>query len=210
MNFAPTRTAAALAALTAAFVAAPAANAETPANATSAADACGYAGTDVFAPWNDLSSYTLTQDGGFENGADGWTLDGGAAVADGNETFQVAGTADHQSLALPAGSSATSPAMCVARRDDVFRLFTRTDGGRDARLRVDVLYTDAAGDQESISGGELRGGDAWAPTHRLKIALARARSMGGPTTASVTVRFMPVGDGNWQIDDLYIDPRLRQ
>src|SRR5436853_6360693 len=71
---------------------------------------CGYTPTKVFAPWNDNRGYVLTPDGGFENAAAGWTLENGAAVGEGNETFQVGGAADHQSLTLPAGSSATSPA----------------------------------------------------------------------------------------------------
>src|SRR4051812_44477972 len=101
MSFVALRTATALAAVTAVLVAAPVAGASTP-------HGCGYSGTSVFAPWNDDRLYTLTPDGGFENGADGWTLDDGAAVADGNETFDVGGAADQRSLALPAGSSATS------------------------------------------------------------------------------------------------------
>ncbi len=36
---------------------------------------CGYTSLNVFAPWHDHRGYTLTPDGGFENGAAGWTLD---------------------------------------------------------------------------------------------------------------------------------------
>jgi hypothetical protein len=173
---------------------------------TAAPATCDYAGSSVFAPWNDKRSYTLIHDGGFENAADGWTLDGGAAVAEGNESAQVGGPADHQSLALPAGSSATSPAVCVEKHANVFRLFARTDGSRKARLRVDVLYSNGRRAKRSLIGS----GEAWAPSRKLGVALGRAKGKGKLTTANVSLRFTPVGEpANWQIDDVYLDPRLR-
>jgi hypothetical protein len=205
MNF-PTRSAAALAALTAMFVAAPAAFAGS--SGSAGVPGCGYDGTSVFAPWGDNSSYTLTPDGGFENAADGWTLDGGAAVVESNETFQVGGAADHQALDLPAGSSATSPSFCVSRREDIVRLFVRTDSGRKARLKVEVLYTDATGATESVRIDRLRASDSWDASDRLKLALPKqARSK--LATASVSLRFTPLDDDGFQVDDVYIDPRLR-
>jgi hypothetical protein len=201
MNFALTRTTAVLAALTAMLVAAPAAGAAAPASI-----GCGYSGTSVFAPWGDERSYALTPDGGFENGAGGWTLGDGAAVVEGNEDFQVGGSADHQSLALPAGSSAASTPFCVSRRENVFRLFARTNGGTDARLKVEVVYTDIRNGQHSERVARLRAGEAWAPTDALSIALPGAR---GNRTTDVSLQFTAIGDGDWQIDDVYIDPRLR-
>jgi hypothetical protein len=53
-------------------------------------------------------------DGGLEHRAGGWTLLGGVAVQDGNEPYQVGGTADRRSLALPAGAVATTAPMCIA------------------------------------------------------------------------------------------------
>ena len=38
------------------------------------AQACSYPGAEQkFSPWGDVHSYVLAQDGGFENGAAGWT-----------------------------------------------------------------------------------------------------------------------------------------
>jgi hypothetical protein len=204
MSFVPPRTATALAAVTAVLAAAPVAGASDP-DATPAMHGCGYTGTSVFAPWNDDRLYTLTPDGGFENGADGWALEDGAAVVDGNETFQVGEAADHRSLALPASSSATSPSFCVTKRDHVFRLFARTDGGRSARLKVEVLYTDAQNGRDSVRVGTVLGGDAWDPTRPLPVVLP-PRAHG---KTDISLRFTPRGDGNWQIDDVYLDPRLR-
>jgi hypothetical protein len=219
MNFFPARSTAAFAALTAVLVAAPVAGAEKPvkdhpvpaapaaeAPAAPAADACGYTGTNVFAPWNDKRGYTLIADGGFENAAAGWTLAGGAAVTEGNETFQVGGADDHQSLALPAGSSATSPAVCVAKRSSVLRLFTRTDGSSKSRLKVEIVYANG----RRSKAAKLRAGDEWAPTRKLSVALGRAKGKGKLKTANVALRFTPVGEpAAWQVDDIYVDPRLR-
>src|SRR5919197_1269504 len=44
-----------------------------------------------FAPWLDFASYVLAPNGGLESGAAGWSLDGGAAVVAGNESFYVRG-----------------------------------------------------------------------------------------------------------------------
>src|SRR5437764_3907121 len=66
-----------------------------------------------FAPWGDYSSYTPVPGGSFEQGTVGWLLSGGAAIATGNESFHVGGARDSHSLALPTGSSATSPASCT-------------------------------------------------------------------------------------------------
>jgi hypothetical protein len=110
------------------------------------ADPCGYTPSKVFAQWHDNKSYVLTDNGGFESADTGWTLADGAAVTEGNETFAVGGAADHQSLTLPAGSSATSPANCVSRHDGTFRAFARTDStDKKARLQVEVVYLDGMG-----------------------------------------------------------------
>jgi hypothetical protein len=221
MPTATSRRAITAAALTALLVAAPAASAkhqpkgDSPAGtstapAAPAPDACGYTGASVFAPWHDNRLYTLVPDGGFEAGATGWTLAGSAAAGEGNETFQVGDAADHQSLGLPAGSSATSPAICVAKHADVFRFFASTSGGdKHSRLAVDVLYTNARGKSRSLRVAKLRGDAAWAPTRKLGVVLGRAKGPGEPTTASVQLRFTPLGAGDWQIDDVYLDPRLR-
>ena len=205
MTLIPSRSAAAAAAITALLVAAPTASAANPQPTD-----CGYTGTTVFSPWGDDSNYALAPDGGFEAGAAGWTLEGDAAVTEGNENFQVGGPADHQSLSLPAGSSATSPSVCVSKGSDDFRLFARNGGNARSRLIVEVVYTTPGGRQLTVAVDALRGGQDWAPTRKVKTALGRLLDDVDANTASVQLRFTPVGPGDWQIDDLYVDPRLRQ
>jgi hypothetical protein len=217
MNLSARRSTLAVAALAAASAAAvPAANAST----TVDQNPCGYAPAKVFAPWNDNRNYVLTPDGGFENAAAGWTLENGAAVGEGNETFQLGGAADHQSLTLPAGSSATSPSVCVTRHTGIFRLFARvtvpaatteTHGNPKSLLKVEVLYTGKHGNPRSLRVGKLSAGDTWAPTRKLPIVLGQAKGKGKLQKANVQLRFTPIGaPADWQIDDVYLDPRLRR
>src|SRR5436305_7253622 len=66
-----------------------------------------------FAGFGDSASYTPVPGGSFESGSADWTLSGGAKVVTGNETYKVGGAGDSRSLSLPAGATATSPAICV-------------------------------------------------------------------------------------------------
>ena len=109
-----------------------------PAAAALTTDCDHPSGSQVFARWLDPANYFLAPDGGFENGGDGWDLDGARVVA-GNETFDLGGPGT-RSLRLPAGSSATSPEVCVGVEHPSFRyVFRRTAGPRRARLRVSVV-----------------------------------------------------------------------
>lgn len=198
-----TVTALAAALLAAAFAATTAAPA-------SAALACPDPTSQPFAAWGDSAFYKLAPNGGFEGGATGWTLAGGAQVVAGNEAFSVSGAGD-QSLTLPAGSSATTAPMCVSVLSGKMRFFVRNGGSSDARLRVRVLYNGGSGallgGLSSTLGiadvGTIAAGGAWQPSAQIAM-------LGGTLplfTTSVQFRFQPVGtSGAWRIDDVYLDP----
>ena len=190
------------------LAAATVAEAATPPSAT---DPCGYGpAKQAFLNWGDHKNYVLTPNGGFENADPAWTLADGAAIAEGNDPFFLNAATDHQSLTLPAGSSATSPTTCVASGQPVFRFAARTSGDKHSRLQVEILYTSAKGKHRSAVVGKLRAGDEWAPTKKLAVRLGRVKSHGKLKTANVSFRFTPVGPGDWQIDDLHLDPRARR
>lgn len=81
-----------------------------------AALTCGKPSERVFQRWLDPLPYNLATNGGFEAGAEGWALSGGAKVVSGNEPFFLNSPNDKLSLALPAGASATSPRTSRASR----------------------------------------------------------------------------------------------
>ena len=167
------------------------------------------AGTKVFEQFGDQRLYFLAPDGGFEAGAADWNLDG-ASVVDGNESFDLGGDADSKSLALPAGSSATSPAFCIQKGHPKFRFVARrTSGSKKDRLVVHVVYLNGKGKKVTRRAGKLRGGEAWKPTKKLAFALGRAFGK-RRKSGDVKLKFKSVGKADWQIDDVYIDPRARR
>jgi hypothetical protein len=202
------RSAAPLGALLALFFVSTAAEAATPTKT----DPCGY-GTPskVFKGFGDNKNYVLAPNGGFEATDPTWTLADGAAVLEGNDTLALGTATDHQSLALPAGSSATSPVTCIASGQPTFRFAARASGGdKHSRLNVEILYTGKKGHKRSAVVGKLRAGEEWAPTKKLAVRLGRVKTHGKLKTANVKFRFTPVGVGDWQVDDLYLDPRARR
>ena len=170
---------------------------------------CGDTTSQPFLRFLDPLPYTLAPDGGFEAGAAGWTLSGGARVVSGNEPFGLSAGAN--SLSLPERSSATSPPMCVGLVLPIVR-FAATGGELLGSLKVEVLYQNVFGGTTAIEllPGALPSGSKWAPTVPLLQlgGLVNAVTLNGLTT-DVRFRFTPrgvFGGGTWRIDSLYVDP----
>jgi hypothetical protein len=144
----------------------------------------------TFLPWLDAAWYEAVPDGALEGGGAGWTLADGAAVVNGNDPYEPGASA----LSLPAGASATTPAMCVDLAHPTLRFFAR--GGSGA-LVVTALFRDALGLPHELPVGALVAGGDWAPSPVLAIA-------GNLLSSQVAFRFASAGD--WEIDDVYVDP----
>jgi hypothetical protein len=185
-----------------AAVAALAAASALAAGAGPAAAACpGQPTAQRFMPWADPAWYAPAPDGGFEAGALGWTLAGGAAIADGNEPYFVDRRSDRRSLNLPGGSSATSPSICVGLEHPTLRFFLRNTGAPEARLAVSVLISGAG---RTLPVGVLTAGPAWAPGPALPVT-ANVLSLVGSN--QVAFRLTPVdSSGAWSVDDVFVDP----
>ena len=172
---------------------------------------CGYEPTSPFLRFLDPLPYVLAPDGGFEGGAAGWKLTGGARVVSGNEPWDLGGADDSKSLLLPSGSTVTSPPMCVGLVLPVVRLFTQ-GGSLLSTLKVEAVWKDSAGAERSIVllPGVLAS-SSWSPTlPLLQLGGAlNALTLNGLTT-EMSFRFTPraglFGSGNWRIDDVYVDP----
>jgi hypothetical protein len=168
-----------------------------------------------FATFGDRYNYAATPDGGFENGAAGWTLTGGAHVVTGNEPWMVGGAGQSHSLSLPAGSSALSPPMCIGLFSGHMRLFGQNTGAAASNLRVQIIYNGGLG---GILGsltralrisdqGTLVGGKPWAPTSNIPMLSGVLPLL----TQSVQFKFTPLSTGgNWRIDDVYLDPLMHR
>ena len=174
------------------------------------AQACSSAGAKTaFSAWGDQGSYVLAPDGGFEAGGQGWSLRGGAKVVPGNESYYLNSAADHSSLSLPAGSSAGSPPVCMAIDTPVFRMVARNTGDPSSQLRVTANYT-LLGLVHTQTVGTVTGGSAWAPTQPQSTVLTLSTIVGTLIPSAIEIRITPLDSkGQWQVDDLYVDPFAR-
>jgi hypothetical protein len=185
------------------------------AHAASLGISCPTPAAQTFAPFGDTNYYIPAPDSGFENSAAGWKLSGGAHVVTGNEPWMVGGAGETQSLSLPAGSSATSPPMCIGLLSGGMRFFLQNAGATTSGLRVQVIYNGGVGALLGGLASTLRisdqgtqfAGKAWAPSDDIPMTGGLLPLL----TQSVQFRFTPLSTGgNWRIDDVYLDPLMHR
>jgi len=161
--------------------------------------ACPDATSTPFTPWSDYANYAFSPNGGFESGSTGWALSGGRVVS-GNESYYVHGRGDQYSLSLPAGSSATSPGMCISLLSGKMRFVAK--GAPGAKVKVQIIYRGLLSSVLGIlDGGTYSVNSSWSPSSEVEM-------LGGVLpllTSSVSFRFTAVG-GAATIDDVYLDP----
>jgi hypothetical protein len=183
----------------------------TPANAASLVTTATDCGTpdlsQSFGAFGDDDMYKLLDGGSFEGGAAGWQLRGGARVVGGNEPFHVRGADDAFSLSLPPGSSAVSAPVCVGRFEPTMRFFAgRTRGSALSTLTVAVQVELFTGTWVTLPIG-IDTGAGWNASPKL-LVLANLLP---PVNEQTKVRFVfaPLLGGEWNVDDVYVDPRAR-
>lgn len=197
-----------LSALALAGVAAPAASAN-PLSIVPLVSCANEQPSQPFAPWGDYNNYTPVAGGNFETGSFPWTLTGGAKVVSGNETYHVGGARDSHSLALPAGSSATSPYMCTSIYHPMVRLFVRNTGSPASHLIVQAVYPTLVGVATS-QVGYITGSSTWQPSSSMGLLWGNLMATLSLNQTSIAFRFVPADNtGNWRIDDVYLDPYAR-
>jgi hypothetical protein len=172
--------------------------------APAAAGACEQELGNPFAPFGDLADYAAVPDGGFEQGAAGWTLEDGAAVVDGNEPWQVGGPDDAHALALPAGSSALSPRVCITEAHPTIRFFA--DGsGPFSVLVLSAVLGDDGGRITELPVGLVAVGAQWQPTAPTPILVNRLAPLAPDGQLWARFRLTPLL-GSMAVDDIYVDP----
>jgi hypothetical protein len=167
-------------------------------------DCSGQALSTPFTPWLDRASYTPLPGGSFEGGAAGWKLSGGAKVVAGNESFKVHGSGDGTSLRLPAGSSALSAPICVGLEHPTVRFFAKKNSGLLSTLAVSVYVKTSLGLVVPVPVGVVLGNGQWKATPKMLIVANLLPLLPGDRTP-VAFQFTPLL-GDWQIDDVYVDP----
>jgi hypothetical protein len=135
----------------------------------------------------------------------GWTLKGKAKVVAGNEPWKVGGAGHRKSLVLPAGSSAISPVACVGLEEPTMRFFAKKNRGLLSTLLVSVHVKTSLGLTVPLPIGVVLGNGQWKPSARMLVVANLLPLLPGDKTP-VAFQFTPLL-GDWQIDDVYVDPR---
>jgi hypothetical protein len=118
----------------------------------------------------------------------------------------VAGSGS-RSLALPAGSSATTLPSCTSIYHPTVRLFLRNTGSKSSRLLVQALYPGLLGGVQSATVAELTGSASWAPSQAMPLLLSNLLATTSLAPTVIAFRFSTTNDGGaWSIDDVYLDP----
>ena len=161
----------------------------------------------TFLPWNDLASYELAPDGQFASGGAGWSLSSGAQTVAGGDGYSLNGAAPAaNSLSLPAGSSATSPTMCVGISNPDLRFFAVNTGDATSTLNVSVNWIGPNSTQETTQIGAFTANGTWEPMPIDPIIVNLLPLLPNNMTP-VSFTFTPSGSaGAWQIDDVWVDP----
>jgi len=165
----------------------------------------------VLSAFKDDGLYATAPGGAFEDGAAGWQLDGGAAVAPAADGLSILGTSAG-ALNLPVGASATSPTFCVDERFPFFRFtYAQQAVDADANLRVEVLYPGLAKDNvRKARDLSARRGRGWQLTDRIKLDPLHGLKRGGWRLVALRIT---VRDGKpgalVRVDDVLVDPRAR-
>jgi hypothetical protein len=161
-----------------------------------------------FQRWLDPFNYVLLPNGAFEAGATGWALRGSASIARGNEPFNVHGAGESRSLSLPSGSSATSSQICAKLLSPELRFFAVNRGSLLSTLKVEVLFPDLFGGTQALPIlVPVLGTASWQPTLPLPFAINALALLSRDGSIPIAFRFTPQGtNGNWTIDDVYLDP----
>jgi hypothetical protein len=158
-------------------------------------------------PFSDLKDnrdYVLAPGGDFSDpsGA-GWQFSGGARLVDDARPDDTTGG----SLYMPSGSMAVSPVMCVDTTYPSARLWAQKLGG-DGDVSFSVSY---AGTKTELKPKEV--GHVHGDNRRWKLSgdIHIKPELAGKANGWRRVAFVLVAggnDGEFQIDDLYVDPRM--
>jgi hypothetical protein len=166
--------------------------------------------SQVFLPWSDPAQYFLAPDGNFANSTTGWSLSGGAGAVAGGDGYSLGGNAPStQSLALSDGSSATSPSICVGIGDPTIRFFAKNSGSSSSTLLVSATVDTTLGLNLTLPVADISGTSSWSPSSVVPMVENLLPLLPGNETP-ITLTFTPLGQGgNWQVDDVYVDPWIR-
>jgi hypothetical protein len=147
-----------------------------------------------FVPWNDANEYVLTTGGGFEQGSQPWSLQGGAGLVADNAPNALDPKTDDHALYLPAGASALSPCTTAPNIVGIVRFFAKA-ASTGGELKVEVLVKG-----KTYLAGTITAGSGWAPAPMLS---SNAPAYKGAVAYQVR---LTASGAAFTVDDVYFDP----
>jgi hypothetical protein len=177
--------------------------------------------TDVvnpFTSWGDTADYVSVANGSFENGLSGWTVTGKQTA-----TSLVPKEGSGTALQMSDDARVVSPPICFDETRPHARMFMRQVADakgvlNDGKLKVKVVYTKLAdGKTENVDVGEIAvsrssSTTTWGPSPEVGTGLTGVKSLVAPDSDGHRwFQYELTADGHaiWQIDDLFVDPRMR-
>lgn len=160
----------------------------------------------AFAHFGDTASYFLAPGGAFE-GPLTWAHNASAAIVAGNEPFMLNAPTDDQSLRLRPGGTVTTPLMCITPETPHLRFVAKALDSRPLNVRVRFYgRTDDDWEVTDVTRGSVSaaGHGQWAPSRNIDLM---THMLAPGTVGYVDVKFKSQGD--WQIDDVFVDPFAR-
>ena len=167
--------------------------------------------TQPLRAYGDSRWYVLAPNGSFTNSvAPGWQLRNGAKLA----TDAARGV----SLVLPPGGSAISPGMCVDLDYPHFRFFNKFVAKDPAggKILVEVVYPQLASpewtDVIEFDGkaSQLAGAGNWRLSQDVELKPDFAGDTPGARYVALRFTALKTGyAGEWRVDDIWIDPRMK-
>jgi hypothetical protein len=157
----------------------------------------------------DDDLYFVAPGGDFEQGAAGWTLEGGARIGFGSSAFAPLGSGQ-RSLQLPAGATATSPAFCVDERYPHFRVTGGNLGVEKAKIQVSVVYPGLENNVRRAEDFDVDHKDRWKLSKKIKVKPNHGRKVGGWRLVALRFEVKEAKPGaDARVDDILVDPKMR-
>lgn len=173
-------------------------------SAAKTSEECGTVATaSVFSRWGDTALYAPAIGGNMEPDSQASWFRLGASFIAGNESFYLGGRSHKYSLRLPPSSLANAPWLCVGADFPTARFVVRNTGALSGRLAIDVQYYDAVrGVVGNVHLADVAATSKWAPSPAIPLSLPAGATR-------YRINFSNTGAGDFQMDDLYIDPMRR-
>jgi hypothetical protein len=165
----------------------------------------------LLSSFGDQDLYALAPGGAFEDGADGWQLDGGASISPADGGLQVLGTSQN-ALDLPVGGSAVSPTFCVDERYSHFRFsFAQDSPDADADVRVEVVYPGLEKDNvRKAKDVKAQHGRGWKLSDRINLDPTHGLKHRGWRLLAIRIEVRDGKPGaHVSVDDVLVDPKAR-